>query len=300
MKYFYIGHQTKSQGTTNIHSVPPIHEHGTSTQTLPPFCDKVDGFSAQQPHYQMPASNLVGNPNTSTFPPSQIFTPVQQHPYVTHSEARKLNNELSLEQSISACPEPQASSSLGQPLFSFPSSFNMTPISSALDDSLVRSNPIINPETSARNYTTVSGQASELYSSSPVQQTRIFTPLPSSGNSITTSPISNIDKRSPILERAFRNSSKINTPPLVDSGRNSPVLSVEQDSSQVIATTETHSASSSPRCQTPDNACHSDPTSRHSSDQFDSVEALKVTVDAIEEIILMSSSILKVIYILLS
>jgi hypothetical protein len=243
------------------------------------------------------------NPPTTSAPP-KIFSPVgatlESDPGIIHPLAQKFGTTPPT-QPPPVTTEPP--SSLGKPLFSFPSSFNMVPISSALDTSHVRANPVISPDTSPQTVDSANtDQMPSFQCTNMVKQgTLIFTPSPTSADSDATLLMSTVGKRSPILNRAYQNGNghrHYTPPPVNGSGRNSPVVSPalapNMNRSPGSTPTSGHSASSTPRSSTPDNGYHSEHTSRNNSEEFDSEEGMKVTVAAIEEIIIKCSNILKV------
>lgn len=298
-------HSRHSSGTYTPPLLPDTKGYGMVPHQYPTPCYSSGQNNSQT---QMPYGNMVQvSPTTNqskTVAPPQLFSPVgaplQSDPGIIHPLAQKSITTIPTQLPVTTAPP----SNLGKPLFSFPSSFNMVPISSALDTSHVRSNPIISPETSPQNVESAnidpisSFQNVNMVTQGPL----IFTPSPTSADSGTSPPMSTVQKRSPVLNRAYQNgnSPKLYTPPpLTNSGRNSPIVSPPQvpivnRSSPVSTPTGTPSASSTPRSSTPENGHLSEHTSRHNSEDFDSQEGLKVTVEAIEETIIKCANILKV------
>ena len=300
----------------------PCHSRHSSGTYTPPLLPDAKGYNMVPPQYpipcysvgqnnsqtQIPYGNMVQVPPTtnqsSIVAPPQLFSPVnaplQSDPGIVHPLAQKAGTTAPTQLPVTTAPP----SNLGKPLFSFPSSFNVVPISSALDTSHVRSNPVISPETSPQNVESSSidqipsFQNPNLVTQGPL----IFTPSPTSADNGKSLPMNTVEKRSPILNKAYQNgnSPKLYTPPpLSNSGRNSPIVSpshipIMNRSSPVSTPTSTHSASSTPRSSTPENGHLSEHTSRHNSEDFDSQEGLKVTIEAIEETIIKCANILKV------
>lgn len=236
--------------------------------------------------------NLPTTPPTTIAPP-QIFSPVESrlesNPGIIHPLVQKSSPTPAIPpKPVTTIPR---ASNLGKPLFS-PSGFNMVPISSALDTSHVRANPDISPEIAP-----VASKDSKIVSQQPL----IFTPSLTSADTAVPPLTGTVGKRSPVLNQAYQNSNgtKIYTPPQVTgSGRNSPVVSPAlgptSNASPVSTPVCSHSAPNTPRSLTPDDGYRSEHISRHNSEDFDSQEGMKATVEAIEETIIKCSNILKV------
>ncbi|XP_028397665.1 steroid receptor RNA activator 1-like [Dendronephthya gigantea] len=88
---------------------------------------------------------------------------------------------------------------------------------------------------------------------------------------------------------------------MTGSGRNSPVVSpalgpiknISPVSTPICSRSAPSSAPNTPRSLTPDDGYRSESISRHNSEDFDSQAGMKATVEAIEEIIIKCSNILK-------
>lgn len=284
------------------------HSSGTYTPPLLPSAE-VCGLVPSQSQGLLPASNnaqvptitSIGNLAPMYTPPifarvdatleanKGISHPLAQHPLAPPTQPPPVTNG--------------PPSNLGKPLFSFPSSFNMVPISSALDTMHVRSNPFVSPDASPQdvksaNITHVSSfQSANLATEGPLP----FTPSPTSADNNATLPARTASQRSPILNRTCPNSNghKLYTPPPLNScGRNSPVFSPvsapNMSGSPASTPPSGRSASSSPRSSTPVNGYHSEHTSRRNSEDFDSKEGMNTTIEALEETIVKCSDILKV------
>ena len=251
-----------------------------------------------------PTTNMV-NPTTKVASPmifSQVGAMLEPNTGIIHPLAqRSTTTPLTQPPTVAAKPP----SNLGKPLFSFPSSFNVMPISSALDTSHVRANPVISPDTSPQTIDSVNTNVMAGFQNTNMatQAPLMFTPSPTSADGIPKLPTSTVAKRSPILNRAYQNGDgpKLYMPPPVNgSGRNSPLISAALiapalNRSPVSTPTGVHSASSTPRSTTPDdNGYHSEQTSRHNSEDFDSEEGMSMTVEAIENTIIKCSDVLKV------
>ena len=250
-----------------------------------------------------PTTNMV-NPATTVASPmmfSHVGATSKPNAGIIYPQAQKCST-IPLTQPPAIATEPP--SNLGNPLFSFPSSFNMMPISSVLDTSHVRANPIISPDTSPQSVDSVNTNPMAGFQNANMatQAPLMFTPSPT-GDGITKLLGSAVAKRSPVLNRAYQNGDgpRLYTPPAMNgSGRNSPVISPALsvpavNRSPVSTPTGVHSACSTPRSTTPDdNGYHSEHTSRHNSEEFDSEEGMNKTVEAIEDTILKCSNILKV------
>ena len=170
----------------------------------------------------------------------------------------------------------------------------MAPVSSALDSSHVRSNPNLLLDSSPDSEDFVNGNQSSkkslpIFPNNQAAPTPlIFTPSPTSGNGFIPSPSDAVGKRSPVLTRTFKSNSvpSLYTPMINKSPGSTP--------------TGVHSACNTPRSASPDYAFRSNEVSQDNSEHFDSQEAMKVTVEALEETILKCSDILKVQYLLSS
>ena len=310
---------------SNIPPASPCHSRHSSGTYTPPLLPDTKAYRVVPPQYPTQCHSLGQNnsqthmsygdmvqvpPTTNlstTVTPPQLFSPVsaplQSDGGIVHPLAQK-SSTTTPTQLLPVTTAPP--SNLGKPLFSFPGSFNMVPISSALDTSHVRSNPIISPETSPQsgiNDQVPSFQNTNMATHGPL----IFTPSPTSADSGTSLPLSTaVQKRSPILNRAYPNGNSPKMyapPPLNSSGRNSPIVSPPQapviNRSSPVSTptptgTHSHSASGSPRSSTPENGHLSEHTSRHNSEDFNSEEGMEVTIEAIEETIIKCTNILKV------
>ena len=296
-------------------SISPCHSRHSSGAYTPPLVPVAKGYGLISPHIpnqptyasvvQGPPTTNIANPPTTVAPPvifSQVGATLESaaDPGIIHPLAQKSTPPTK--------PPPittEPSLNLGKPLFSFPNSFNVVPISSALDTSHVRSNPVISPDISPQ--TVDSANTNKMLSFQNTNMTTqgplIFTPSPTSADRSSPLPVSTVGKRSPILNRAYQNGDapKLYTPPPMNSsGNNSPVVSTALpptlNRSPVSTPTGVHSASSTPRSSTPENGYHSEHTSRHNSEEFDSEEGMNMTVEAIEDTILKCSNILKVQY----
>ena len=290
-------------------SISPCHSRHSSGTYTPPLSSDFQSYGVVPPQYPnqgqitpgsiLPSTTSTASPPTTVAPP-KIFSPVgsglESNLGIIHPQAQKTGTTSPPQPQVATVP----SSNLGKPLFSFPSSFNMVPIASALDTSHVRSNPVISPDTSpqADGNNPNTSQIQSFQNTNVVkQEPLIFMPSPTRADSVAPLPVGSVEKRSPILSRAYQGSGpKLYTPPpLNNSGGNSPVVSRRSPTS---TPTGIHSESSSPRSSTPENGYHSEHTSRHNSVEFDSKEGMKVTIGAIEEIIIKCSDILKVQYLI--
>lgn len=173
----------------------------------------------------------------------------------------------------------------------------MAPVSSALDSSHVRSNPDLLLDSSPDSPNSVNGNQHSkktlpIFPNNEVALAPlIFTPSPTSANGFIPSPNDAVGKRSPVLTRTFKSNS---VPSLYTS-----IINKSPGSSP----TGVHSACNTPRSASPDYAFRSNEVSQdwqNNSENIDSQEAMKVTVEALEETILKCNDILKVQLLLFS
>ena len=290
-------------------AISPCHSRHSSGSFTPPLATECQNVAAVAKN---PSQCHIESLISACSQPSVVNLPSKHYSMdMQVPETTGVINTLTLQTTSTpkVSSPPSLPSKLGQPLFSFPNSLNMLPVSSALDSTHVRSNPDILVDTSQHTKNSMderqlSANTSLVFSSqetTPVPL--IFTPSPTGINNFTTSSNDPVGKTSPVLNRTYLNgpASSLHTSPsqINGSGRDSPSVFPAPplhviNKSPTSTPTRTHSPCNTSRSTTPDKGFRSTDGSWHNSEDFDSQEAIKVTSEALEETIIKCSSILKV------
>lgn len=265
-------------------TISPCHSRHSSGSFTPPLPTEYPSptITAQVPS-QYPVQSLVSSQSSSLDLSSKKYVLHGQIPLVTSVQATR-TAPPKISSPVSTAPPPI----LGQPLFSFPKSFNMAPVSKALDSSHVRSHPDLVLDSSPDSQNSLNGNQPSKnilanFPSEAVPPPLIFTPSPTSTNSFTPSPNDVIRKSSPVLNRTYKSNSVPSLYTSPPTGNKSPVSTP----------TGVHSAGNTPRSASPACGCRSNEAGQDINETFDSQEVMKVTVEALEETILKCSNILK-------